>query len=94
MVFDQFERLGTVRKVLRYLLAHDIRLGIRPHAGPNRGQLEWRAPTRDTVTDDPPPPGLRRVLLLRAEADRPAAPASRGGGGRGGSWSRPKSTWP
>jgi DNA invertase Pin-like site-specific DNA recombinase len=50
LVFDQFERLGTVRKVLRYLLAQGIRLGIRPHAGPNRGQLEWRAPTRDTVT--------------------------------------------
>src|SRR5512133_3667710 len=39
MVFDQFERLGTIRKVLRYLIANDIRLGIRPHAGPNRGQL-------------------------------------------------------
>lgn len=49
MVFDQFERLGTIRKVLRYLLTNDIRVGIRPHAGPNRGQLEWRAPTRDTV---------------------------------------------
>src|SRR5437868_3120930 len=51
LVFDQFERLGTIRKVLRYLLTHDIRIGIRPHAGPNRGQLEWRIPTRDTVTD-------------------------------------------
>ncbi|HMB06998.1 MAG TPA: recombinase family protein, partial [Isosphaeraceae bacterium] len=51
IVFDQFERLGTIRKVLRYLRAHEIRLGIRPHAGPNRGQLEWRLPTRDTVTE-------------------------------------------
>ena len=51
MVFDQFERLGTIRKVLRYLLANDIRIGIRPHAGPNRGQLEWRTATRDTVAD-------------------------------------------
>ena len=51
MVFDQFDRLGTIRKVLRYLLANDIRLGIRPHAGPNRGQLEWRVATRDTVSD-------------------------------------------
>jgi hypothetical protein len=50
MVFDQFYRLGTVRKVLRHLLAQGIRLGIRPHTGPNRGQLEWRLPTRDTVT--------------------------------------------
>ena len=51
MVFDQFERLGTIRKVLRYLIANDIRLGIRPHAGPNRGQLEWRTATRETVSD-------------------------------------------
>jgi DNA invertase Pin-like site-specific DNA recombinase len=50
MVFDQFDRLGTVRKVLRHLLAQGIRLGIRPHTGPNRGELEWRLPTRDTVT--------------------------------------------
>jgi DNA invertase Pin-like site-specific DNA recombinase len=49
MVFDQFDRLGTVRKVLRYLVTNGIRLGIRPHCGPNRGHLEWREPTRDTV---------------------------------------------
>jgi DNA invertase Pin-like site-specific DNA recombinase len=49
IVFDQFERLGTIHKVLRHLLAHDIRIGVRPHAGANRGQLEWRLPTRDTV---------------------------------------------
>jgi DNA invertase Pin-like site-specific DNA recombinase len=40
LVFDQFERLGTIRKVLRYLLTNHIRIGIRPHAGLNRGQLE------------------------------------------------------
>lgn len=51
LVFDQFDRLGTIRQVLRHLLAHDVRLGIRPHAGPTRGQLEWRLPARDTVTD-------------------------------------------
>jgi DNA invertase Pin-like site-specific DNA recombinase len=50
MVFDQFGRLGTIRKVLRHLLANDIRIGIRPHAGPDRGQLQWRPPTRDTIT--------------------------------------------
>jgi DNA invertase Pin-like site-specific DNA recombinase len=50
LVLEQFERLGTIRKVLRYLLAKDIRIGIRPHGGANRGQLEWRLPTRETVT--------------------------------------------
>ena len=49
IVFDQFERLGTIGKVLRHLLAHDIRIGLRPHSGPARGQLEWRLPTRNTV---------------------------------------------
>src|SRR5262249_56775453 len=49
MVFDQFDRLGTIRKVLRYLITHDIRLGIRPHAGANRGQLEWRGASRGAV---------------------------------------------
>src|SRR3954471_5510197 len=38
MVFDQFDRLGTVRKVLGYLLAHGIRLGVRPHTGPTPGR--------------------------------------------------------
>src|SRR4029077_9617195 len=56
MVFDQFERLGTIRKVLHYLLANDIRIGIRPHAGPDRGQLQWRLPTRDTLSKMIPHP--------------------------------------
>ena len=74
MVFDQFERLGTIRKVLRYLIANDIRLGIRPHAGPNRGQLEWRAADPGDRHRHPPPPDLRRVLLLREAANRPTPP--------------------
>jgi DNA invertase Pin-like site-specific DNA recombinase len=49
LVFDQFERLGTVRKVHRYFLEQGIRLGFRLYAGPNRGQLEWRTPRKDTL---------------------------------------------
>src|SRR5512135_2390304 len=50
LVFDQFERLGTIRTVLHHLRDNDVRIGVRPHAGPNRGRLEWRLPTRATVT--------------------------------------------
>jgi hypothetical protein len=50
LVFDTFDREGTLRGVLRYLVQHDITLPIRPHSGPNRGNLEWRRPTRDAVT--------------------------------------------
>jgi len=50
LVFDIFDRHATVRGVVRYLVRHGIKLPIRPHAGPNRGNLEWRSPTRDSVT--------------------------------------------
>ncbi len=35
--------------VLRSLIATGIRLPVRAQGGPNRGQLEWRAPYRETV---------------------------------------------
>jgi hypothetical protein len=49
LIFDQFDELGTINAVLRYLVQHQIQLPIRPHAGPNRGQLEWRRPNRQTL---------------------------------------------
>src|SRR5947209_847865 len=49
LLFDQFERQGSVSGLLHYLVAHDIRMPIRPHYGPNRGQLEWRRPNRVTL---------------------------------------------
>jgi DNA invertase Pin-like site-specific DNA recombinase len=45
LIFDEFERRGSVRSVLRFLQQNGIRLPIRPHAGPNKGQLEWRQVT-------------------------------------------------
>jgi DNA invertase Pin-like site-specific DNA recombinase len=50
LVFDTFDRQGTLRGVLGYLVRHDITLPVRPHSGPNRGNIEWRRPTRDAVT--------------------------------------------
>ena len=49
LVFDQFDRQGTLHGLLRYLVHHGIRLPIRPHSGPNRGKLEWRRPNRETL---------------------------------------------
>jgi DNA invertase Pin-like site-specific DNA recombinase len=49
LVFDQFDQLGTVHGVLRYLNANEIRLPVRAQAGPGRGQLEWRRPCRETL---------------------------------------------
>ena len=49
LVFATFERQGSLHGLLRYLVANEIRLPIRPHFGPNRGQLQWRRPNRQTL---------------------------------------------
>jgi hypothetical protein len=49
LVFDQFDRQGSLHGLLRYLVRHGIRLPVRPHFGPNRGQLEWHRPNRETL---------------------------------------------
>jgi DNA invertase Pin-like site-specific DNA recombinase len=49
LLFDVFEQQGSLHGLLRYLVAHDIRLPIRPHQGMNRGQLEWHRPNWMTL---------------------------------------------
>jgi DNA invertase Pin-like site-specific DNA recombinase len=49
IVFDQFNRQGSLHGLLRYLVHHGIRLPIRPHYGPHRGKLEWHRPNRETL---------------------------------------------
>jgi len=46
LVFDKFEALGSINALLRYLVRHEIRLGMRPHGGCGRGELQWRRPCR------------------------------------------------
>lgn len=49
LMFAKFEELGSVAAVLKYFKKHDIKIGIRPHDGPNAGQLEWRRPWVGTL---------------------------------------------
>ena len=49
LLFDTLDELGTVTAVLRFLVRNQIRLPVRPHCGPNRGQLEWHPPCRPTL---------------------------------------------
>jgi hypothetical protein len=51
LVFDLFERLGTVGAVLGFLAGNRIQLGIRLREGPERGELAWRRPSRAGVTN-------------------------------------------
>jgi DNA invertase Pin-like site-specific DNA recombinase len=49
MIFDEFDRQGSLHGLLCYLTRHEVRVPIRPPGGPNRGQLEWRRPNRETL---------------------------------------------
>jgi DNA invertase Pin-like site-specific DNA recombinase len=50
LIFDKFDELGTVSALLRYLVHNRVLLPVRPHFGPDRGQLRWRRPNRVTLT--------------------------------------------
>ncbi len=49
LVFGTFRRLGTLNGVLRYLVDQEVQLPVRVHAGPSKGEIEWRRPTRETL---------------------------------------------
>jgi DNA invertase Pin-like site-specific DNA recombinase len=49
LVFDLFDRLGTVNAVLCFLADNHIQLGVRVREGPGRGELAWRRPNRAGV---------------------------------------------
>lgn len=49
LIFRKFEELGTLNAVLRYLVSHQIQVGVRVMSGLNKGDLEWRRPNRTTL---------------------------------------------
>ena len=49
LIFDTFARLGTLNAVLRYLVGHQVQVPVRAHAGPAKGEIEWRRPNRETL---------------------------------------------
>jgi DNA invertase Pin-like site-specific DNA recombinase len=49
LVLDQFACVGSVSGVLRYLYQQQIQLPFRPVSGPQRGQLQWHRPHRETL---------------------------------------------
>jgi DNA invertase Pin-like site-specific DNA recombinase len=44
LVFEKFAELGSVYAVFHDLIRHDVRLGMRAHSGPQRGDLVWQRP--------------------------------------------------
>src|SRR5260370_35501738 len=44
LVFHLFEQLQTVHAVLRFLVEHQVQIGMRERSGPGKGEVAWRAP--------------------------------------------------
>jgi hypothetical protein len=51
LIFEQFQRRGTIQGVLRYLVEHDLKLPVRVRSGPDKGELRWSRPIRTTLQD-------------------------------------------
>ena len=49
LLFEKFQEIGALHGLLRYLVQNDIRLPIRVHRGPKRGQLEWHRANLSTL---------------------------------------------
>jgi DNA invertase Pin-like site-specific DNA recombinase len=80
LVFRKFEELGTLHALLRYLVGHGIRLGVRVREGEGKGELEWRKPNRMTLQNCSKTPstlgslayGKRQVDARRKHPGRPS----------------------
>jgi DNA invertase Pin-like site-specific DNA recombinase len=48
LIFDEFDRQGSLHGLLRYPTHHGIRIPTRAAGGSDRGRLEWRRPVRET----------------------------------------------
>ncbi|MBW2166363.1 MAG: recombinase family protein [Deltaproteobacteria bacterium] len=51
LVFEQFERYGTLYGVLKYLVKHDIKMPQRIRSGVNKGELKWSRPNRPSLSN-------------------------------------------
>jgi len=86
LIFDQFDRQGTVHGVLRYLIATGIRLPVRRQFGAEWGRLDWRPPCRETVRHilrHPMYAGAYRYGFRPTDARRQVAGHPRSGRGSG-----------
>lgn len=49
LIFESFDRYGTVSGVLQHMVNHGIELPVRADGGPEKGRLQWRRPNRTTL---------------------------------------------
>jgi DNA invertase Pin-like site-specific DNA recombinase len=79
-IFEQFDRFGSVHRVLREMGAQSFQIGVRRRTGEDRGGLEWHRPHRGMIANMLRNPiyagayvyGRRRLDPRRQKPGRPA----------------------
>jgi DNA invertase Pin-like site-specific DNA recombinase len=51
LIFQSFDRIGTIHGVLSELVRNKVQIGVRLRTGPEIGQLVWRRPHRGMVSN-------------------------------------------
>jgi DNA invertase Pin-like site-specific DNA recombinase len=78
LVFDIFERRGSVHGVMRYLVDHDIALPDRVRRGPSCGEIIWHRPHRSAIMNILISPTYAGAYVFgRRRSDGPTADARR-----------------
>jgi DNA invertase Pin-like site-specific DNA recombinase len=80
LILEQFAAQGSVSGVPRYLRCHQTQVPFRPLSGPQKGQLHWRRPHRETLRNLLRHPAYAGAYTWgrRAVGPRRAGPGPRG----------------
>ncbi|HEX2940434.1 MAG TPA: recombinase family protein [Rhodopila sp.] len=79
LVFDVFERRGSVHGTMRYLVDHDIALPDRARSGPLTGDVVWQPPHRSAILGMLTNPVYAGAYVFGRRRKGPSHPARRSG---------------
>ncbi len=77
LIFRKFDEVGTLNGVLRYLVRHDIQLGVRVRIGANPWRFGMALSQSVTQAESPKKSGLCRYIRLWSSPNRSAQATTR-----------------
>jgi DNA invertase Pin-like site-specific DNA recombinase len=80
LLFDKVAELRSARQAHAFLIAHDIRFGVRSYRGPDKGTLTWQRPRLSTIYDMLRHPFYAGAYVYgRSQVDRTTRPQGKPG---------------
>jgi DNA invertase Pin-like site-specific DNA recombinase len=71
LIFAKFRELGSVQKVLRYFVRHQLKVPRRQMSGPRIGEVLWKAPATDALHETLKNPAYAGVFVHGRRAADP-----------------------